>query len=90
MKTPVDFTGEGGRPGLGKGIGGDSDEDEDDSDVPVTGSKSSAQSNKRRVSGTKSRPARNATLSSLHEEVRSIPLKIPFNDSHSRNPILTN
>lgn len=70
LKAPIDFTGEGGRPGLGKGngIGGDSDEDEDNSDVPVTGSKSAAQSNKRRVSGTKSRPARNATLSSLHEE----------------------
>ena len=83
MKTPIDFSHDGARPGQGKsnGISGDSDEDEDDSDGPVSGPKSAAQSNKRKILGTKSRPARNGGLSGVQEEVSGVSPAIPFVDA---------
>jgi hypothetical protein len=90
LKTSIDFSHDGARSGHGKsnGISGDSDDDDDDSDGPVSGSKSA---NKRRASGTKSRPARNGGLSGVQEEVRGcFSPAILFIDTSCRNPILTN
>lgn len=95
MKTPIDFSNDGTRHGHAKGAGacGDSDEDEDDSDVPLSGAKTAAQSSKRRVAGTRTRPARNPGPSSFQDEVP----KCCLHDQHQatnqfdyRNQILMN